>query len=62
MFSKPKIQWTLLFMTKIKGQDIQNDQNNVTYFMYISIPLTMKRKMTNIIFNYNLAQDPSQFT
>jgi len=23
MFSKPKIQWILLFMTKIRGQDIQ---------------------------------------
>jgi hypothetical protein len=23
MFSKPKIQWILLFMTKTRGQDIQ---------------------------------------
>jgi hypothetical protein len=49
-------------MTKSRGQDIQNDQNNVTYFMYIFIPSTLKRKMTNIILIQNLVQDPSQFT
>jgi len=49
-------------MIKIRGQDIQNNQNNVTYFMNIFIPSTIKRKMTNIILSQNLVQDPSQFT